>query len=183
MKVTDEIISSQGFTTSIKDGLGKFSMFTKSNGENFFIVIWFKETMMMQIHKFPMIGEDKLKRELVTKLLEIKISLEIHITQSHENDDDPSVIFYDKVPNVLTFFLIIVQQGVVLDNVSLPQNIVDQYLESDYEYDEQTFDGFTKLLITMFNSVDEYENSSKVWNHYQRIRQEKNWTNEYFQIL
>lgn len=35
----------------------------------------------------------------------------------------------------------------------------------------------------MFNSVDEYENSSKVWKHYQKIRQEKNWTNEYFQIL
>jgi hypothetical protein len=38
------------------------------------------------------------------------------------------------------------------------------------------------MLVNLFNEFEDYEKSSKVWNHYIKVKEEKNWTNSTLEI-
>jgi len=136
----------------------------------------------LSIHKYPNMS-DKDACKLVFNLLSVKLSIQ---TENYDYDfakDDPSAVFMGKVENVLKLFAIFRDFGVVRDTISIPSGYHNEFINSNYKYDEETFDLMSKMLITIYNSEEQFEKSKQVWEHYNKVRKEKNWVNEYCEII
>jgi len=183
MKVTREILSCQGFDNEMGDKTGKFVLYSKVVDEKFCIVSWVDEMDTLAIQFFPNIADEPDRCEMVKKLVAIKMLLKVHNNDWKPDGEDPSIVFFGKIPHMVALFSVLVEYGVVMNGaISVPKDIDEMFLNSDFNYDEETFEMFSKMLVNLFNEFEDYEKSSKVWNHYIKVKEEKNWTNSSLEI-
>jgi hypothetical protein len=174
MKVTREIIACQDFDSEYAHKGGKFIIYTKKIEHKFCVVFWVDESNILGIHHFPGINDDKDKCDIVSKLIAIKMLLKVNNNDLKPDDDDPSMVFFGEISHVGVLLKVFADYGVVSNGLlSLPRDIDEKFIHSDYEYDEETFELFSKMLITIFNDYEDYEKSSKVWKHYKKVKEEK----------
>jgi hypothetical protein len=184
MKVTRDIIACQNFENEFADKNGKFIIYTKKSDDKFCVVFWIDEENILGIHHFPSIGDDSDKCEIVSKLIAIKMLLKVGNNDLKPDNDDKSLVFFGIIPHVGVLLKVFVDYGVVSDGVlALPNDIDERFIQSDFDYDEKTFELFSKMLLNVFNEYEDYEKSSKVWKHYTEVKQQKNWVNECIETI
>ncbi len=183
MKVTREIISCQEFDNEMGDKSGKFVLYSKVIDEKFCIVSWVDEMNTLAIQFFPNIADEPGKCEMVKKMVALKMLLKVHNNDWKPDNEDPSMVFFGKIPHVIGLFSVLIEYGVVTNGaIAVPKDIDEMFINSDFNYDEETFEMFSKMLVNLFNEFEDYEKSSKVWNHYIKVKEQKNWTNSSLEI-
>lgn len=180
MKVTRDIIACQKFDFKFTEKKGRFTVFAKSIDDLFCVLFWIDNSETLVVHHFPTIGEDKEKCLFLAKVLAMKMLTMVNNDEVECDNNDDSIVFFGKVPNLLVLLNIFVEFNVIQNgNLSIPLDIDERFINSDYEYDEETFDVMYKMLIHLFNEHEDYEKAQKVWTHYTNVRKEKNWANEF----
>jgi len=182
MRVTNNIILMQGFIVSMKSNKNDLYLFSKVIDNDFYFVSWLDNSQSMSIHKYPNMN-DRDMCKLVFNLLSVKLSLQLENNDYDFAKDDPSAVFMGKVENVLKLFAIFKNFGVIRDSILLPNDFHNEFINSNYMYDEKTFGLMSKMLISMYNSEEEFEKSKQIWEHYNKVKKEKNWVNQYFEIV
>lgn len=175
MELTNQFIVIQGFKAYEKKD-GTKTIFTKYNEETneLIFLIWYQDKKFHMI-KFNEIDSDE--AEMKTKLFLVSETIREKIFT--ESEFEEYIYAKGSMDNVITFIKLMVESKVIENNIALPENITEEYLNSTYNYNENSFEITSQFLIKALASNDEFENCQKIKSYYEKYKKEKNWNKEF----
>lgn len=177
MYLTHDFIQAQGFER-FEHKENFVNLFFLSDSPNHLIIFEWHQNKNYCLYKIETTDE-LLSTEIVKKAFLVRESSKIkQVAQFVDEIKKRCIVSKGRVDAIFEFLMIISNTDINGElEVALPDDFVEQFINSDYPYTETYFDITYISLISMFSRADEFDKCVLVKNHYEKIKQQNNWTN------